>query len=118
MDYKKAYKEALERAKQGKPIDEVFPELAGSEDERIRENLIDFLKSPFVNENITDEKVTPWIAWLEKKKVNPYSGVRFNYNGHTWGMCARDNGVEVLCDGIMIFSSYENQKSELKGENQ
>lgn len=44
------------------------PEENDSEDERIRKSLINFLKSPFVNENITDEKVTPWIAWLEKQK--------------------------------------------------
>ena len=38
--------------------------------------------------------------WLEKQgKPNPYSGVSFKYNGHTWGMCARDNGVEILVDG-------------------
>ena len=48
-------------------IIEIFPELKESEDERIRKGLIDFLKSPFVNKNITDEKVTPWIAWLEKQ---------------------------------------------------
>lgn len=30
---------------------------------------------------------------------NPYSGVSFKYNGHTWGMCARDGGVEILVDG-------------------
>lgn len=29
---------------------------------------------------------------------NPYSGVSFKYNGHTWGMRARDNGVEILVD--------------------
>lgn len=36
-------------------------------DEKIRKRLINFLKSPFVHENITDEKVAPWIAWLEKQ---------------------------------------------------
>lgn len=49
-------------------LERLFPELRESEDERIRKELISFLKSPFVNENITDEKVTPWIAWLEKQK--------------------------------------------------
>jgi len=42
-------------------------ELEMSEDEKIRKGLINFLKSPFVSENITDEKVTPWIDWLEKQ---------------------------------------------------
>ena len=40
------------------------------------------------------------IARIEKQgEPNPYSGVSFKYNGHTWGMCARDNGVEILVDG-------------------
>lgn len=38
--------------------------------------------------------------WLEKQgEPNPYSGVSFKYNGHTWCMCGRDNGVEILVDG-------------------
>ena len=45
----------------------IILELEMSEDEKIRKGLIDFLKSPFVCENITDEKVTPWIDWLEKQ---------------------------------------------------
>lgn len=48
-------------------IKKAFPELKESEDNRIRKELISFLKSPFVNKNITDEKVTPWISWLEKQ---------------------------------------------------
>lgn len=36
------YEEALERAKAGKPIDEVFPELKESEDERIRKELVEY----------------------------------------------------------------------------
>ena len=38
-----------------------------SDNELTRKSLINFLKSPFVHENITDEKVAPWIAWLEKQ---------------------------------------------------
>lgn len=42
------------------------------------------------------------LAWLEKQgeqKPNPYSGTSFEYNGHIWGMCARDGGAEVSMDG-------------------
>ena len=79
----KAYDEAIKVAKSKikndkdhvlyeEDITDIFPELAESEDERVRKALISFLKSPFVSENITDEKVTPWIAWLEKQgKINP-----------------------------------------------
>ena len=43
-----------------------------------------------------------------EKKPNPYSGTSFAYNGHTWGMCARDNGVEILLDGeLKAFLSLE-----------
>ena len=43
-------------------------QLRESEDERIRKELINFLRSPFIKENLTDEKVAPWLDWLEKQK--------------------------------------------------
>lgn len=61
------YEEALERAKQGKPIDEVFPELKKSDDD-IRKRIINILG------NNTDAHEEGWaiyadeIAWLEKQK--------------------------------------------------
>lgn len=80
MDYKEKYEHALKKAKAYDNVrekiairfgsnvaKEIFSEYEENEDEKIRKGLIDFLKSPFVNENITDEKVTPWIAWLEKQ---------------------------------------------------
>lgn len=51
--------------------EEIFSEFEMNEDEKTRKALISFLKSPFVNENIIDEKVTPWIAWLEKQGEKP-----------------------------------------------
>ena len=38
------------------------------EDERMRKGLINFLRSSFIKENITDETVNPWIAYLERQK--------------------------------------------------
>ena len=73
MDYEKAYKEALEIAKklyeQGtitEILSNVFPELAESEDERMRKELIKETKSSEVRlfETVTNEK---FIAWLEKQ---------------------------------------------------
>lgn len=70
MDYKEKYKEALERAKYALTTDMdnsghwavnyIFPELKESEDERIRKELIEFIKSRggFKQE---------YIAWLEKQ---------------------------------------------------
>ena len=62
-------------------------------------------------------------GWLEKQgKQNPYSGVSFEYNGHTWGMCARDNGVEILVDGEIkerIFLDNEPQgKTTLEAQQE
>lgn len=199
MNYEKKYKEALENARQEyntienverkQWLEEIFPELKESEDEKIKNEIIKFLELPhpqFVGKRHQEE----WIAWLEKQgerkhkfiigdiisngnviyrvdnivkncigqdcyflvnvesekdgtryykltnsegktsnsgeitwlceqvdksfekqgeqKPNPYSGTSFEYNGHTWGMCARDYGVEILFDGeLKAFISSE-----------
>ena len=121
MDYETKYKEILEMAREAYYSSEtphiakawlltMFPEIIESEDEKIRKSLIRFLKSPFVHNYITDEKVAPWLDWLEKQgeKTNPYSGISFEYNGHIWGMCARDNGVDILLDK-QLFKHLEKQ---------
>lgn len=67
-------------------------------------------------ELIGEENRTSLLDWLEKqgeKKPNPYSGTSFEYNGHTWGMCARDGGVEILIDGHIkgrVFTNDSNAK--------
>lgn len=87
---------------------ELHPALAESKDEKIRTFLIDFIKVC----GWTEKKDQGWplredcIAYLEKQKpANPFSGVGFDYNGHCYGMCARDNGVEVIKDGAIIYRS-------------
>jgi len=48
-----------------------------------------------------------------EQKPNPYSGTSFECNGHTWGMCARDGGVEILVDGHVkgrVFTNDNNAK--------
>ena len=47
------------------------------------------------------------------KKPNPYSGTSFEYNGHSWGMCARDGGVEITIDGELKTSVFAEQKGTL-----
>ena len=102
--------EKLEKAKELYPTANVdqryvleclFPELVESEDERIRKRLI-FDFQVLGKTEWGDLKVKDILAWLEKQgeqKPNPYSGTSFEYNGHTWGMCARDGGAEVSMDG-------------------
>lgn len=63
MDYKEKYQKALERAKKGLPIDEVFPELKESDDERIRKELISF-----VNKYYGEETKKEVLAYLERQK--------------------------------------------------
>lgn len=92
MDYEKAYKDALSRAKDchvNKKFSElddnaqqlceyIFPELAESEDERIRKKIITYLTNDLNNV----KQVTPrtneydrWLAWLEKQaEPQPYKG--------------------------------------------
>lgn len=53
--------------------------------------------------------------YLEKQgEQNPYSGVSFKYNSHTWGMCARDGGVEILVDGEIKERVFLDNKPQDK----
>ena len=61
----------IETCEESLHISETCKENADSftdEDERIRKEMISFLRSPFIKENLTDEKVAPWLDWLEKQK--------------------------------------------------
>ena len=59
------YSEALERAKQGLPIDEIFPELKESRDERIRKAIKEAISSYWTD---VTQAIEDCIAWLEKHK--------------------------------------------------
>jgi hypothetical protein len=71
----KAYDEAIKRAKEFVSKDNVevteyiFPELAESEDERIRKEMIEILKKEAHDfpSSVIAEKSNSWIAWLEKQ---------------------------------------------------
>ena len=75
MDYEKKYKEALNKAKDMLSYKEVrredmeylFPELKESEDEKIRKELIGFLRN-IPNSNYTCEEMA---LWLEKQGTQP-----------------------------------------------
>lgn len=84
MDYEKAYKEALEKARNIYPkfrpynkkmLKEIFPELAESEDERIRKRLINLIKElasaklPIMTSGyFVDGQDKDYVALLEKQK--------------------------------------------------
>lgn len=88
------YEEALERAKQGLPIEEVFPELKESEDERIRKAIGLILIATeedqdafYRTHNLTRKECT---AWLEKQKdfqfgypgIYFYDGEKLHFQGN------------------------------------
>ena len=75
MDYEKKYNDALERAKKSlraanddgrDVVGFIFPELAESEDERIRKEIINFIQSQIEDGNSAGWD--RWIAWLENRK--------------------------------------------------
>lgn len=51
---------------------------------------------------------------FELVEPNPYTGTSFVYNNHTWGMCARDGGVDILCDSKLIKHIGEQKPDERK----
>ena len=75
MDYKEKYEMALERAKGiykdtwNSYILNIFPELAESEDERIRKDCIKYLDWEYQHCPIDEDKmkIEKCIAWLEKQ---------------------------------------------------
>lgn len=101
-----------------KALEDLFPELKESEDEKIRKWIINEIKVK--HHNLDEDNVDfvdKAIAWLEKQgEPNPYSGTSFEYNGHTWGMCARDGGVEILCDRN-LKASLSSEKSFIYPNN-
>ena len=113
MDYEKAYKEALERARQFSehPLQEdsaniveyIFPELKESEDERIRKEIIEFLIH--TNKYGSNEKCEVWLAWLEKQKWSEDDELMLTsfanlvdkmYYGGTINKTGRDKGIDWL----------------------
>lgn len=117
MESENKYNEALKRAaiayKGGDKslkasLEQVFPELREDENERIKKALIEYIKK-MSGDYIYGIPVEDTINWLDKQgEPNPYSGTSFEYNGHTWGMCARDGGVEISYDrNLKAFLSSE-----------
>jgi len=126
----KAYDEALARAKTYltpdtpdrvdtvSAITTIFPKLAESEDEKVRNGLVRFLKELLelggvLHDEWDRNECEKYIAWLEKQKEpNPFTGTGFNYNGNTWGMCARDNGVDILFNSKLIRHISEEKQGQ------
>lgn len=82
MDYEKAYKESFAAAKglhdagnalTKKQMEIVFPQLAESEDERIRKFLVDYFASykiGIVTTKLNGVRIDDILNYLEKQKIN------------------------------------------------
>ena len=82
MDYAKRYNEALERAKKLRDgfdgytanvaiIEQIFPELKESEDERVRKKIIEIIRmvsGPDCDVYLSEKGQAECLAWLEKQK--------------------------------------------------
>ena len=73
MDYESAYKQALERAKSMMAlpddkamIEEIFPELAEPDDEKIRKELIDYFSASHVLDTFRGISWDRIVYWLER----------------------------------------------------
>lgn len=117
MDYEKAYKEALERAR--KCLDEkrdtcfvrpdvIFPELKESEDERIRKYLISLVKNWDKDGIISKYTSNPndvkqILAWLEKQGEQKPTWSKEDDELITAAICFIDNYNQdngFACNGI------------------
>ena len=146
MDYEKKYKEALERADSltekygGREFAEyIFPELAESEDERIRKFLIQHVSEwirciehdlSISSRNVESEEELAMfkssLTWLEKQKENPKttdsipssctSDAKYEDRWHKVTDSLPDNGRLVLakdCLGNVLLARYDGENWEV-----
>lgn len=116
MDYEKAYKEALERAKSFRTPDNkdvaayIFPVLKESGDEKIRKALIKLVKKAGEGyENVIDGvSIENAISWIEKqgeqKSANTVKDVWKNMRLEVWAQASGNREANVSCDNTKIFS--------------
>ena len=105
MDYEKMYKEALKRARANYKADKemgflencdmlelIFPELAESEDERIRKELKEAFEAYDIESKWNGIPIRSIFAWLEKQK--------------------EQNGEDEECTDFTIYHPLKNRKGE------
>ena len=109
----KAYNEALERARNlhkdavemennmtTKTCEIIFPELKKSEDEKIRKDLIIYLRSILSNKKYGDKFIEDWIAWLEKQGEK---GTKWN-NGEIPNSAWSEEDTQYINDTLALLS--------------
>jgi hypothetical protein len=140
----KAYDDALELAKEilktrcitgtngafyRKDIEDMFPELAESEDEKIRKEIIDHVRGI---RNVTEsgaERSMKWLAWLEKQgeqkpverkhigmdldedKMTPFQKEVFNIVDLSQ---EEEKGLSNICDKLLSLAAQELEQKPAK----
>lgn len=130
MDYEKKYKDALERAKKGECLENIFPELKESKDERIRKALINVFSTHQGYEVFFGASGEDILAWLEKQGEEPKkipiwkhwkNGIAGNGDGEQIYLIKYGNTYHLSsclsfeCDYIEL-SELDNLMSENQGE--
>lgn len=116
-------------------LESIFPELKGSEDERIRKELTEFLKSAaggFLDTAIQCKTFGKWVAWLKKQipidEEKVLIGARKNIalsimnflDRNTLGMCLSSMECEDLEDAVVDSDwskVYRYMKKKLEGRH-
>ena len=118
MDYEKLYKEALERAKkkysafkgmkQGDVIEDIFPVLKESDDERIRKVAIEFVKQNNSFNNLLGISKDEVIDWLEKQsEQKPADKVEPKFHEGDWTVSNLDRKARQISEvHLDEYNSY------------
>ena len=130
MDYEKAYKEALERARKlyekgtiTESLNYIFPELKESEDERIRKELIDAIQGLWDNDTLplplSAKRKDAWIAWLEKQgEQEPANKVEPKFKIGYWITIDKPCQIISISDtGNYIVRYCDNEKTHILSKN-
>ena len=112
VSYKEKYEQALSKAKdmlnykevRREDMEYIFPELAESEDEGIRKEIINYFEH-YPNIIVKRERKSDYIAWLEKQckqkhtaeEVLIKAGLKPYKDGDQWCILLGDNIQEGIC---------------------
>lgn len=116
------YEEALAKARTGKSLKEIFPELKESEDERVRQAIIAVVQwaECFNASGVTHEAAEMMLAWLEKQKINTEGnfdrGFCYGYDcGYQAGYAIAKNEMKPkVAPAALDSEKQKEQKSILK----
>lgn len=119
IDWKKKYEEALERARAlreeaiekeyvndyEKDYEAIFPELAESEDEKIRREIVSFIRAFWVDHRDSVPQTSKWLDWLEKQKEQK------NYN-KLYEDIAKSEWFKKAYKGKSLGCDYEQKEQK------